>query len=219
MLVFSPHPDDDVIGCGGSILKHVKKGNVVSVVHITSGDSGSLIYSPGQTISIREDEADKAAKFLGISEVHFFRNADGNLSYTWENLSRIISLLRSLRPDVVYLPHKQDSHRDHRITHELVSESCLRAGSPEAQECGQQLWSVGVILCYEVGTPLPEVNYVEDISEWMEAKVEAMRLHKSQLANLAYDEAVRHLNRLRGITTGRGAYCECFQVLKVSELF
>jgi LmbE family N-acetylglucosaminyl deacetylase len=218
-LVFAPHPDDDVLGCGGSIIKHAGRGNTVGVVYVTSGGCGSLTHGVDETAAIRETEARKAAVLLGISEVHFLRNPDGQLSYSVENLSSMTRLLRDFRPDVVYLPHQHDEHRDHRVTHELVLEACLRAGSPRAPECGGTLWPVGIMLCYEVGTPLPQVNYVEDISGEMEAKVAAMRLHESQLANLRYDEAIRHLNRLRGITTGLGAYCECFQVLRVAELF
>lgn len=219
VLVFAPHPDDDVIGCGGSIVRHVNRGNVADVVYLTSGGSGSLAHTPEELTTIRENEADKAAGFLGVSRTHFLRNADGGLSYTRENIVRITTLLREFRPDVVYIPHRYDEHRDHRVAHDLAVESCLWAGSPRAQECGRQPWHVGTILCYEVGTALPEVNYVEDISAVIKTKLAAMAMHESQLVCLQYTEAVEHLNRLRGITTGKGMYCECFQVLRVAEIF
>jgi len=219
VLVLAPHPDDDVIGCGGSILKHVQSGNMVSVVYLTSGDIGSLTHSSDQMTTIREAEAAKAAKLLGITQTYFLRNPDGCLSFTRENIVRITTLLREFRPDVVYIPHRYDEHRDHRVTCDLAVESCLWSGSPRAQECGCQPWSVGTILCYEVGTPLREVNYVEDISAVIKEKLAAMATHESQLVYLQYTEAIEHLNRLRGITTGMGTYCECFQVLKVAEIF
>ncbi|MDR3588232.1 MAG: PIG-L family deacetylase [Negativicutes bacterium] len=219
VLVFAPHPDDDVIGCGGSILKHVGRGNVVGVVYLTSGDNGGLGYSPDELMTIREVEAGKAAQFLGVSRTFFLRNPDGNLGYTRDNIVRLTTLLREFRPDVAYIPHRYDEHRDHRAAYELAVESCLWAGSPRAQECGCEPWRVGTVLCYEVGTALREVNYVEDISAMIKTKLAAMAMHESQLVCLQYTEAVEHLNRLRGINTGQGMYCECFEVLRVAALF
>jgi LmbE family N-acetylglucosaminyl deacetylase len=219
VLVFAPHPDDDVIGCGGSMAKHVAKGNTVGVVYMTSGDIGSLAHLPDEIASIREAEARQAAGFLGISEVHFFKNLDGHLNCTWDNLVRITTLLREFRPNIVYIPHQDDKHRDHRKTHELVVEACGWSGSPRAPVCGQHLWRVDTILCYEVGTPVQDCSYVEDITDFIGIKLQALALHTSQLHNLDYDEAVRSLNRFRGITTGRGVYCECFQILEATDLF
>jgi len=123
-----------------------------------------------------------------------------------------------MQPNVVYVPHRRDNHRDHRITHDLVVEACQWAGSPRSQECGPTLWCVDTIMCYEVSTPLQEVNYVEDITPFIDQKVKALSFHKSQLDNLAYDDAVRGLNRFRGVTTGKGYYCECFKLIKSSTI-
>jgi LmbE family N-acetylglucosaminyl deacetylase len=71
---------------------------------------------------------------------------------------------------------------------------------------------VGTILAYEVWTPLARIAYVEDISPTLDLKRRAMAEHASQLANLAYDEAFCGLNRYRGVMTGRGRYCECFDI-------
>ena len=60
--------------------------------------------------------------------------------------------------------------------------------------------------------PLSAVSYTEDISGVMDTKMEALSTHKSQLANVAYDEAIRGLNRYRGAMSGMGTYCECFAV-------
>ncbi len=218
VLVFAPHPDDDVIGCGGSIAKHIAKGNTVGVVYMTSGDIGSLAHLPDEIAAIREAEARQAAELLHISSVHFFKNLDGYLNCTWDNLVRITTLLREFRPDIIYIPHGDDKHRDHRQTYELVVEACSWAGSPRAPVCGQHLWRVGTILCYEVGTPVQDCSYIEDITAFIDVKLRALALHASQLHNLDYGEAVRSLNRFRGITTGGGTYCECFRVLKATDL-
>ncbi|OGY22991.1 MAG: hypothetical protein A2172_03600 [Candidatus Woykebacteria bacterium RBG_13_40_15] len=91
ILVFSPHPDDDLIGCGGSIAQHVKEGNKVSVVYMTSGESGSLKYSKDALAKIREKEARNALGVFGIRDLAFLRNPDGYLEYKRENLIKLIS--------------------------------------------------------------------------------------------------------------------------------
>jgi LmbE family N-acetylglucosaminyl deacetylase len=218
VLVFSPHPDDDLIGCGGSIAKQLKKGNEVKIVYMTSGEAGSLKYSKEELGGIREEEMKKAASFLGVSGLVFLRNADGYLEYDQDNLIKIVNIIREEKPDLIYLPHEKDNHRDHINTYKLVNDAIMRAAGPWFQECCAHSWQVKTVLCYEVWTPLQEISYVEDISDFIELKVKALKYHESQLKDINYDEAVKCLNRYRGIMTGQGRYCECFQVLKVSAV-
>jgi len=74
LLVFAPHPDDDVIGCGGTIANNTAQGNQVTIVYLTSGENGSLAYSPAELSVVREEEATRAASLLGVSDVIFLRN-------------------------------------------------------------------------------------------------------------------------------------------------
>ncbi len=218
ILVFAPHPDDDLIGCGGSIIKHVRQGNQVTIVYMTSGDAGSLKYSKAKLGKIREKEAGEAAKILGVKNLIFLRNPDGYLEYEKKNLVKIIDIIRKRRPNLVYVPHREDAHKDHARTNEIVIESIGRAGGPWFQECKGKPWSVDAVLCYEVWTPLQEVSYVEDITKFIELKIKALKQHKSQIQDIQYNEAVKGLNRYRGIMTGKGEYCECFQVVKLNKI-
>jgi LmbE family N-acetylglucosaminyl deacetylase len=70
-----------------------------------------------------------------------------------------------------------------------------------------------------VWTPLSEFNYIEDISEFIDKKIAALRKHESQIKSLRYDEAAEGLARYRGAMTGKGKYCEVFQIVKASHLF
>jgi LmbE family N-acetylglucosaminyl deacetylase len=87
------------------------------------------------------------------------------------------------------------------------------------QEYRGRLWSVETVLAYEVWTPLLEFNYVEDISEFMNLKIAALRKHQSQIKIIRYDEAAEGLARYRGAMTGVGKHCEVFAVNKVAKLF
>jgi len=214
ILVFAPHPDDDIIGCGGSIAKHIQQGNQVSTIYMTSGEAGSLESKPEELIQIREEEAQKTAALLGVTDLIFFRNPDGYLEYNKENLSRIIAIIRSKKPTVVYIPHSADSVPDHLVTHQLTVEGCRRAAGPWFQEFGEQPWSAKHILGYEVWTPLQTVAHCENISDFMSLKLDALQMHKSQIKHIRYDQAIEGLNRYRGIMTGKGNYCECFQLIQ-----
>lgn len=218
IIVFAPHPDDDIIGCGGSIAKHVEQGNPVSIVYMTSGDAGSLQYTKKELAAIREKEASAAANLLGVEDITFLKNLDGYIEYNKNNLIQVINIIREKQPDAVYVPHEHDSVQDHLVTHKLVLEACNRAAGPWFQECKSKSWPVCTILGYEVWTPLQKVAYVEDISDFMDLKIEALKQHKSQLADIKYDEAVKGLNRYRGIMMGKSSYCECFQLIKVTNI-
>ena len=214
IMIFAPHPDDDIIACGGSIAKHVQKGNSVSIVYISSGEAGSLSYPPEELANIREEEARRAAAVLGVTDLSFLRKPDGYISFDREAMEKIIRLIRSKKPTRIYLPHAQESVRDHQQTHQLVIEACKRASGPWFQTCGQEPWSITSILAYEVWTPLQNFTLTEDISDFITIKLAALREHQSQITDIAYDEAIQGLNRYRGITSGAGQYCECFQLIK-----
>lgn len=217
-LVVAPHPDDDIIGCGGSIIHLVRKGHTVTVVYMTSGEAGSLVHSKEELRRIRETEAREAAALIGFNDPVFLRNADGCLTADVATLTCLTRIIRAKRPGVIYFPHAGEGCRDHRVTHDLCAEAVKRARGPWFQECPGEPWSVESVLCYEVWTPLAEFSYVEEISDCVDRKLEALRCHRSQLALIPYDEAVRGLNRYRGAMTGKGVYCECFQVLAIGRI-
>lgn len=219
ILVVAPHPDDDVIGCGGSIAKHRSNGHNVHVVYMTSGDAGSIKISKKILGETREKEAVEALCVLGVSGHTFLRLPDGYVSVDDDILKRFIELIRETKPNVVYIPHAHDAHRDHKRTHKIVAEAVRRAGDEAFQECKGKPWSVGTVLCYEVWTPIQAVTYVEDVTKFMDKKLEAIRKHASQVAIVPYDDLVQGLNRYRGGMTGRGTYCECFQILRADKVF
>lgn len=218
ILVFAPHPDDDILGCGGSIARHVQKGGRVKIVYLTSGESGSLDISKIDLGDLRESEARAAASLLGVEETQFLRWPDGYLAVQRTYLQILTSLIRAERPDRVYLPHSQDAVSDHLVTHQLVMEAVRRAAGPWYQECPGEPWQVGTVLGYEIWTPISAPGFSADISAYMDKKLNALREHRSQLAGYAYDDAITGLNRYRAVMNGRSQFCECFQLLKVASI-
>ena len=216
LLVFAPHPDDDVIGCGGTIARNTAQGNQVAIVYLTSGESGSLSYSPAELSVVREEEATRAAALLGVNDVIFLRQPDGYIAWSKLLMDALVTVIRSQQPSMVFLPHGQEAVRDHQQSCQLILEACKRAAGPWFPDCGEQSWSVDKILAYEVWTPLERYNLAVDISDFMQLKLNALREHSSQVTDIAYDEAIQGLNRYRGITSGTGRYAECFQLIKTT---
>jgi LmbE family N-acetylglucosaminyl deacetylase len=218
VLVFAPHPDDEVIGCGGSLIYHQQKNDIITVVYITSGDAGSTEISKKELSVVREREATEGMKFIGITNLIFLQQPDGYVEYNLKNIITITNIIRKTKPDLIYLPHSQDAHRDHFQTYLLVTEAVGRAGSTAFQELEGKPWSVSTVLGYEVWTPLTTISFIRDISEYLEKKISTLQCHHSQLKNVQYDEATRSLNRYRGIMTQKGEYCECFQVVFTNKI-
>jgi LmbE family N-acetylglucosaminyl deacetylase len=185
---------------------------------MTSGESASEQISKRELGRTREREARRAAQVIGFNDLTFLRNPDGYLEYSRSNLITLVGLIRKKRPNIVYVPHRLDGHRDHAVTSELVSEALGRAAMGMFQEYSGKPWRVDVVLAYEVWTPLSRFEYVEDVSDYIDKKCAALKKHESQMRIVQYDEASRSLARFRGAMTRKGEYCEVFNVQNLSML-
>jgi len=199
VLAIAPHPDDESIGCGGTLRKHVLAGAHVTVVFLTSGELGLKHLAKEKAWQVRETEARKAAEILGIAETVFLRGPDWMIgdSAVGEQLRPI---LESKEWSTVYLPHPGEWHPDHKACVSIV-----RSALP-----AQRNFSA-VLRGYEIWTPLSEYQHVEDISSVMAVKLRAIRAHQSQTAQLHYARIALGLNAYRGAIAGRCRYAEVFQ--------
>jgi len=218
-MVFAPHPDDELVGCGGSIARHVSLGNKVTVVYLTSGDAGNIHYSKEELSRIREEESRLGMQLLGVDDLVFLRNKDGYLQADANNLVKVVELLRKAKPSVVYLPAASDAHQDHKATNELVLRAINKARGSWFQEAQGEPWSVKTVFGYEVYPLMQSVSYCEDISPFMELKLKALKEHKSQLESIAYDDVAQSKDRYRGILNLGAKYAECFEVIRISDYF
>ncbi|MEN6349707.1 MAG: PIG-L deacetylase family protein [Syntrophomonas sp.] len=209
VMVLAPHPDDEVLGCGGSLAWHAQLGASISVVYMTSGEAAGVCYDEEKTIGqIREQEASKGASYLGITDLHFLRHKDGELEYSSPSVRQLVNLIGQLQPEIVYAPHAGESHPDHRICHALARAAVVQAGKSRKPAGSVPPWEVRLLLGYEIWSPLSAYNNVMDITEFIDLKLQALSCHRSQ--QLDYDQAIAGLNRYRGVTSGKGAFCECF---------
>lgn len=207
VLVIAPHPDDESIGCGGSVALHVERGDEVAAVFLTSGELGLKKLAREIAWETREAEARAACGILGIAETSFLRLPDWAMGDdVFAAAERLRPVLERTRPDLIYLPHPLEWHPDHRATLPILKAAFagISLGSPKLRG-------------YEVWTPLSEFQHVENISGMMEKKIAALREHTSQIADWDYVRAVRGLNAYRGVMAGRCEYAEVFQELSLDS--
>jgi LmbE family N-acetylglucosaminyl deacetylase len=214
ITVLAPHPDDDVLGCGGTLHRSVVAGGRVTVVYVTDGSKGYARPLPAgvdareheeRLRERREREARRAGERLGFEPPIFLGLPDENLDLGRSSVERLAEALRRVQPEVVCLPFLTESHADHWLTSRLFLAASRPAGLPRDLPC----WG------YEVWTPLV-ANAVVDITEAIAAKTEAIREFESQLTEEDYGRAILGLNTYRSLRTDRGAgFAEAFYVADV----
>jgi N-acetylglucosamine malate deacetylase 1 len=226
VLVVAPHPDDEVLGCGGSILIHRAAGRRVGVVFLTSGELGSAEQAPDRLAEIRKAEARRATAALGVdaSQLTFLRLGDGRLNpYDLDQVTTVVGVVRRLRPRLMYLPHASDGSFDHRAAFELCWRALGLAASGSLPVLGGPFW-VPVVLGYEVWAPIGEPGYAEDITGVLERKLAAVGCYSSQAPTAKGAGQATHvgpdaawLSGWRGAASV-GGHREVFTVLRAERL-
>ena len=203
VLVISPHPDDESIGCGGTLRKHVLAGDTVQAIFLTSGERGGHGRSLEETKSLREQEAREAASILGLDHIEFWQVRNGSLRTTKKLVDRLQSRITEWSADTIYVTHDREMHEEHRVAARLVR----RAVSGLAPD-----FSKPEVLMFEVWTPLQRMDQIVDITPFIETKIAAIRAHKSQCDVLGFDDAFLGLARYRGemFSWPEGDYAEIF---------
>jgi LmbE family N-acetylglucosaminyl deacetylase len=185
VLLLAPHPDDEVLGAGGTLRKHVAAGDEVSVAFVTDGRRGGRSRrAPGDIAQVRMQEARAACARLGVHACDFLGAADGTFEPDGALAAAVRDLVARRRPRLLYVPGFEERHRDHLLTSALAAQAWLDTGGD---------WTV---CAYEVWTPL-RPNCVVDVTAHMDDKRAAMLCHASQLERLDYTGAMEGLARYR----------------------
>jgi len=206
VLVLAPHPDDETIGCGGSLVRHRDAGDPVKVVFLTNGAAGdsSGKYRRDQYVAIRQEEAERACTCLGVTDLEFWGYEDRSLAGSRGALRRLIDLLADFRPELVYAPSPMEIHPDHRAAAFLLSDAVR--SSDLAFE----------IAFYEIGQPI-SVNLLVDISGVLDRRIKALETYESQLKERPYKDVSLALNRYRSITlAGPATHAEGYFLCEAS---
>jgi len=216
IVVISAHPDDEVIGCGGTLLKHKANGDELYWIIITNvfenqGFSKDLIHG-------RQQEIEKIKNLMGFSTVHKLDYPTMGLDSSSINtmIPKISTLFNEIKPEVLYVMNRSDAHSDHRLTFDAVMACTKSFRYPFIKK----------VLMYECisetefAPALPEKvfqpNYFVDVTKCFDKKLEMMKVYKSELSEHPFPRSLRNIEALatfRGASVGVD-YAEAFQLIK-----
>ncbi len=221
ILVVAAHPDDEVLGCGGTILRHAAEGERVAVSFMAQGmmsrvRPGSEDAGEERVGRLREDTR-KAAAFLGIEDLVFFDFPDNRMDGVdlLDVVQAVESCLERFDPRIVYTHHEGDLNVDHGV----VARAVVTATRPQPDQRVEEVYAFEVLSSTEwaFGTGRDfRPNCFVDIEKQLERKIEAMSLYETETRRFPYPrspDAMRHQARLRGSQSGLEA-AEAFQLIR-----
>ena len=213
VLVIAPHPDDEVLGCGGTIMKHNQRGDSVYVCIVTSA------YTPdwsGEFINNRLEEIKRSKKILNIKKICLLDYPTVKLdTIPQKELNDSISnVISAVAPDVLYIPHRGDLNKDHRI----VFEASLVASRPIYE------YKIKSIMSYEVPSETEWGRVIEpfvpnvyvDITDTIRCKTKSMKSYASELREYPHPRSVENIYaiaRKRGSEVGV-ELAEAFELIR-----
>lgn len=205
-MVIAPHPDDESLGCGGTIKLLTEANTAVDICFLTRGEQGTEAPELGtqrteaELAGVRSREAQDASRVLGADRIFFLDGRDGRLAEDRKLAGRLIELLAANYYTQAFVPWHRDAHPDHRAAFQFFQTALHHV--PEITN----IW------LYEVWSPLSPNNYVP-IDGTLDAKRQAILAHRSQLACLNYWDAFLGLASYRALSCPPSRYAEAFFVL------
>ncbi len=181
VLAFGVHPDDVELSCGGVLLVEKQRGKKTGIVDLTQGELGTR-----GTAATRKAEAADAAKILGVDVRENLNMADGFLQNDPPHQLRIIEAIRRYQPEIIICNAPEDRHPDHGKSARLISDASFLAGLVKIETLDkgtlQLPWRPKYVLHYIQDRYL-KPNFVIDISDVFEAKIEAVKAYATQFHN------------------------------------
>lgn len=218
VLVLAPHADDETLGCGGVMARHVAEGDTVYVAVLTNASVGAPELFSAAQIEVVREEARVAHAVLGVSRTYFEEfpapRLDSEPSYP---IAMAISrLIRETGAEVLYIPFRGDLHNDHRV----IFTAALVAARPVPGQTVRTVLAYETLSETEWAAPFGDDAFIPtvfvDISATLEQKLAALDCFKSQMKpfpNSRSLDAVTALARLRGATVNVLA-AEAFHLIR-----
>jgi len=203
IVVFAPHPDDEVLGCGGTIARRLSEGYDVLVVFLTDGRYSlaqidvPLQPSPIELKEIRKEEAKKAAKMLGVPERNliFFDIEDGILEQNRSMAQDLIAKVLESSPTEIYFPQEKEFNLDHRAANHLVRDAIRKLDLHTLEYQYMIAWLYPLNLIPRLRPQRLQDTFVSmilgqevihiDVSEFLSLKKAALEEYQSQLSILS----------------------------------
>ena len=212
ILVLAVHPDDETLGCGGTLLKHKSNGDEIHWLIATETNPSKEFYL------IRNKEIEKVAGLYKFDSVHNLKLKSMRVDeYSVSELvGKISNVINEIKPDIVYLPFKTDAHSDHRYIFEAAY-SCTKSFR---YPFIKKVYMIETLSETEFAPSTKENSFIPnvfvDITEFYDRKIQIMNVFKSEIADHPFPRSEKNINALatyRGATAGCD-YAESFMLLK-----
>lgn len=215
IIVVTPHPDDETLGCGGTILKHIAAGDEVYWLIVTKMDE---VYFPIERIQKRQDEITQVANLYGFEKTIQLPYKAAKLDEVPSSdlVSEIGNVFKEVEPTIIYTPYRNDIHSDHKAVFDATM-SCtkwFRYPSIEKVLVYETLSETDFIMNMDANGFRPTVFV--NISEFIDKKLDIMKIYQSEMGDHPFprsEEAIRALATLRGAAAGVKA-AEAFMLVK-----
>lgn len=209
----SPHPDDETLGAGGTILRHISEGNQVFWLNITTIPNNGRY--PQNMIDRRKAQLEEIEKFYGFSEVHHLSMPATELDNmdSVNAIDAISTVIKEIKPEAMILPDYNDVHSDHK----RVFEWCYSCSKVFRYPYIRQIFTMEILSETDFGgidAFFP--NYFVDITPFLERKIQALRIYDTEMDIPPFprsEENVRALATIRGSMAGV-RYAEAFRLIK-----
>ena len=221
ILVIAAHPDDELLGLGGTIRKFVNNGDIVDCIILGEGMTSRKDIredTEENEISSLHEDAQKAGKIIGFRKIYFENIPDNRFDSV--DLLDIIKVIErhveELKPDVIYTHHHGDRNIDHKITYEAVLTACRPVGDYSVQEIYTFETPSSTEWDFTYGDNSFAPNVFEDITETIQEKVDAMACYKTELRDYPHPrslEALKIIAARWGTVIGT-EYAEAFQLVR-----
>lgn len=220
VLVVAAHPDDEILGCGGTIVKHCKNGDEVRILimaeGLTSRGMHRDVVGNSEALDVLHASSHKAARIMGVGEVKLLSFPDNRMDSIdlLDVVKQIELVIDEYKPDIVYTHHAGDVNIDHKITHEAVVTACRPLPGQFVktllffETVSSTEWQMSVV--NKVFMP----NWFVNIAEEFDKKIEALKCYESEMREYPHSrsyKAVEILAKYRGFCVGK-EYVEAFEV-------
>jgi bacillithiol biosynthesis deacetylase BshB1 len=192
ILAFGVHPDDVELGCAGTIMAAIDQGKKVGIVDLTRGELGTR-----GTPTTRTQEAEAAAKIMGVDVRENLDMADGFFANDEAHQRKIIALIRKYQPDIILANAPEDRHPDHGRSAKLVSDAAFLSGLRKVETIHegitQNAWRPAYTFHY-IQDRFIQPSFVIDITAYMERKMEAVLAYGTQFTNADTSEPQTYIS-------------------------
>jgi len=220
ILIVASHPDDEVLGCFGTVSRLIKEGYEAYALILgegkTSRDDTRIVENKSEEIAVLNSETQKANDSIGIKKVFVESFPDNRFdSVDLLDIVKVISKVKEeVQPDIIFTHFENDLNIDHRITYQAV----LTATRPMEDECVKEIYSFEILSSTEWNYPLsfsPDTFY--DIGDTLDLKLEAMKQYTSELCEYPHPRSLEGIElnaKYQGMRVGK-RYVEAFKSIRI----